>query len=131
MIGKPVVVQEAERPWETWPEAEIPLRGRVEWKTLISGDVTSSDSLTLGLSRLAPGESLNEHRHEQAEIYLVLAGSGVVGIDGEERTIGPGSAVFIPGNASHSCRNTGTAELRAAYVLAADSFEDVRYVFAP
>ena len=47
----------------------------------------------------------------------------------EELIVETGSAVFIPGDALHSCENTGTADLRVAYVFPADSFEEVEYVF--
>lgn len=43
--------------------------------------------------------------------------------------VGPGVTVFIPGNAVHSLENRGDTELRFAYVLDADSFADVQYVF--
>jgi hypothetical protein len=38
--------------------------------------------------------------------------------------------VFIPGNAVHSVEATGQTDLRVVYVLAADAFEDVEYIFA-
>lgn len=78
---------------------------------------------------LAPGETLHAHHHEQAEAYLVLAGSGIVTIDGCAHAVGPGASVFIAGNAVHSVKSTGQTDLRLAYVLAADAFEDVEYVF--
>jgi mannose-6-phosphate isomerase-like protein (cupin superfamily) len=128
-VSEPAFVREADREWETWPDELVEERGRILWKTLVSGDVTPSDGLTLGVAKLPPGEGLREHHHEQAEVYLFLAGDGLVTVDGEARSVGPGAAVFIPGNAPHSCENTGASELRFAYVLAADSFADVEYVF--
>jgi quercetin dioxygenase-like cupin family protein len=71
------------------------------------------------------GGSLHTHRHAQPEAYLVLSGAAVVTIEGNARTVGPGFAVFIPGNALHSVEATGGSELRLAYVLAADSFDEV------
>jgi quercetin dioxygenase-like cupin family protein len=123
-MSEPVFVDEAERGWETWPDDLVDERGHVFWKTLVGGE-----GLTLGIARLAPGEELRRHRHAHAEVYLVSTGAGVVTVDGERRDVGPGSAVFIPGNAEHSCANTGAAELRFAYVLAADAFAEVEYVF--
>ncbi len=128
-MTKPVFVHESEREWEIWPEPLVEERGRIFSRTLVSGDTTPSDGLTLGVAKLAPGEELRAHRHEQAEVYLVTAGEGLVTVDGETRSVGTGGAVFIPGNALHSCANTGTNELRFAYVLVADSFADVEYVF--
>ena len=104
-------------------------RGEAEWKTLISAGLTRTEGLTIGVARLPPGGSLDTHRHEQHEGYLVLDGTGVVTIDGTARTVGPGVAVFIPGNALHSVEATGESDLRFAYVFAADSFHDVESVF--
>jgi quercetin dioxygenase-like cupin family protein len=129
MGQEPVVSREADQEWETWGEEEIPQKGLVYWKTLISKGVTRSENLTLGLANLPPGGALHEHRHEQEEVYLVLGGSGLAKVGDEEIAVEAGSAVFVPGDAPHSCENTGTSDLRVAYVFPADSFEDVEYVF--
>ena len=129
MDREPVVVQESAREWETWPDEEVAQKGSVYWKTLVSGDLTRSEALTMGIAKIPPAEALYEHRHRQAEIYLLLEGTASVTIEGKSRTAGAGSAVFIPGNALHSCENTGASDLRVAYVFAADSFEEVEYVF--
>jgi quercetin dioxygenase-like cupin family protein len=125
----PIVSREEDREWETWDEEEIPQKGLVYWKTLISRGVTRSENLTLGVANLPPGGALHEHRHKQEEVYLVLEGSGRVRVGGEEIAVEAGSAVFIPGDALHSCENTGASDLRVAYVFPADSFDEVEYVF--
>jgi quercetin dioxygenase-like cupin family protein len=129
MNVEPAVVDQHAREWEAWPAEQVAERGEAEWKTLISAGLTPTAGLTVGVGRLPPGGSLKTHRHEQHEAYLVLDGTGVVTIDGAARTVGPGVAVFIPGNVLHSVEATGESDLRLAYVLAADSFEDVEYVF--
>ncbi len=65
MDQEPVVSREDDREWETWNEEEIPQKGLVYWKTLISKGVTPSESLTLGVASLPPGGALREHRHTQ------------------------------------------------------------------
>ena len=129
MDREPVIVDESTRRWETWPDEEVAARGLVYWKTLLSADVTPSEALTMGIAKIPPAEALHEHRHQQAEIYLILEGTGLVRIDGKARPVGAGSAVFIPGNVVHSCENTGASDLRFAYVFPANSFEEVEYVF--
>ena|SRR3712207_4201145 len=129
MDREPVVVEESAREWETWPEEEVAARGLVYWKTLLSADVTHSEALTMGIAKIPHTEALREHRHRQAEIYLILQGTGSVRIGGKAQPVGAGSAVFIPGNVVHSCENTGASDLRFAYVFPADSFEEVEYVF--
>ena len=125
----PIVSREADREWETWGEEDVPRKGHVYWKTLISRGVTRSQGLTLGVASLPPGGALREHRHTQEEVYLVLDGSGLVRVGAEELAVEAGSAVFVPGDALHSCENTGTSDLRVAYVFPADSFDEVEYVF--
>ena len=84
----------------------------------------------MGIAKIPPTETLHDHRHQQAEIYLILEGTGLVRIDGKARTVEAGSAVFIPGNVLHSCENTGEGDLRFAYVFPANSSAEVEYVFA-
>jgi uncharacterized protein YceH (UPF0502 family) len=122
--ARPAFANQAEQDWETWPEALVAERGVVFWKTLVNGE-----GLTLGFARLPPGESLHSHRHEQAEVYFVVEGEGRVTVGGNVRSVGPGAAVFIPGQAVHSFENTGSTDVRFAYVLAADAFADVEYRF--
>lgn len=131
MRFEPAIVDVADREWESWPAELTEQRGCVRWKTLLSGDLTSSDTLTLGIAMLPPGGVLREHRHAQAELYLVLEGAGVVTVGEAVRPVAAGTAVFIPGNTAHAIRNDGDRELRFAYVLAADSFADVEYLFDP
>ncbi|HEX8101642.1 MAG TPA: cupin domain-containing protein [Solirubrobacteraceae bacterium] len=130
MDSEPVVVDLEAREWEAWPAEQVVERGESEWKTLISAGLTESRSITMGVARLPPEGSLHAHRHEQSEAYLVLAGTGVVTIGGTARPLREGVAVFIPGDTLHSVRATGESDLRIAYVLAADSFDDVEYVFS-
>jgi quercetin dioxygenase-like cupin family protein len=130
MNPEPAVVEPEAREWEAWPAEQAARRGEARWKTLISAGLTRSEGLTVGVGRLPPGGSLHTHRHEQHEAYLVLDGTGVVTIEGTARPVRPGVAVFIPGNALHSVEATGDSDLQIAYVLAADSFHDVEYVFA-
>jgi mannose-6-phosphate isomerase-like protein (cupin superfamily) len=126
---EPVVIQQEDVAWETWREEDIPERGRIFFKMMISADRTPSDALAMGIARISPGETLRTNRHEQAEVYFVLEGTGAIQVGSEARPIGAGTAVFIPGNVPHSCANTGTSDLRLSYVFAANSFDEVEYVF--
>jgi quercetin dioxygenase-like cupin family protein len=125
----PAVIDATERRWEGWARDQVAQRGTVQWQTLVSAGVTPSSALTAGRARITPGGALSLHRHTQAELYFVVQGSGVVTVDGERREVGPGSTVFIPGDAVHGIECSGPGELRFNYVLAADRFEDVEYIF--
>ena len=113
-------------PQDGWDD---PVRGRVSWRTLFSGDVTESFGLTCGVAVLEPGGWLGLHRHAAAEVYQVLQGDGRVTLSGVEHLVRAGSAVSIPSDVEHGIRNVGHSTLRFFYCLAANSFADVEYRF--
>ena len=126
--GRPFIVDQDEVAPESWTEADRP---SVIWRTLLSGDRTPTDGLTLGVAELSrDGLRPVLHRHAQGEAYYVLAGEGRISIDGVERELRPGVTAFIPSNAWHAAWATSDEPLRLLYVFAADSFTDVVYEFA-
>jgi quercetin dioxygenase-like cupin family protein len=129
VASEPVFVESGDLDWETWPADLLDERGKVVWRTLLSADRTPSESLTLGIAELQPGDALREHRHDQPELYFILSGEGQVLAGGPPRAVRAGTAIFFPGNARHGLANTGSVELRYVYVFAADSFADVDYRF--
>jgi mannose-6-phosphate isomerase-like protein (cupin superfamily) len=70
------------------------------------------------------------HRHEQAEIYYIISGKGIMTIKGEKYQVEEGSSVFVPGNAEHGIVNEGEEELKWFYVFPTPSFGDVVYHFS-
>ncbi len=46
--------------------------------------------------------AMEGHAHPTEEIYMILTGKGICGIDGEQFTVAPGDAVLIPPNAYHT-----------------------------
>ncbi len=125
--GKPLVVRAEDLALDGWDD---PVKGRVGWRTVFSGDVTPTEALTAGIAELQAGGWLGLHRHDPAEIYYVLEGQGLVTLEGTEHRVGPGSAVFIPGNAEHGIRNAGSAALRFLYAFPVDAFSEVEYRFS-
>ena len=68
---------------------------------------------------LFPGSSIGNHLHsDDEEIYFIISGSGVMIVDGEERVVGPGSAVLTQSGSHHGLRNKGTEDLRIFVVCA-------------
>ena len=88
-----VVVGVDERDWEAMQDGEASGQAAAFYKTLISGDLTNSEALTLGVAKIPPGAALAEHHHRQAEVYLVLAGEGLVRVGDGVRPVRAGSAV--------------------------------------
>jgi mannose-6-phosphate isomerase-like protein (cupin superfamily) len=126
--SRPFVVHERDCDLEDWSASG---RNGVSWRTLLSADRTPTDSLTMGIAEIEPGspDEFHLHRHEPAEAYYILAGTGAMSIDGEVFDVGAGSAVFVPGDSIHAIANTGSDVLRLLYVFGVDSFDDVTYVF--
>ena len=123
----PLVLEEADAPLDGWDD---PIKGRIRWRTLFSKGGTPTDGVTCGVAELAPGGWLGLHRHAPPEIYFVLSGTGVVSLNGEDRPMKAGAAVFIPGMAEHGVRQTGKSLLRFFYGFPVDSFDGIEYLFS-
>ncbi|KAB2638882.1 MAG: cupin domain-containing protein [Verrucomicrobia bacterium] len=60
---------------------------------------------SLAEATLSTGASTQRHHHRLSEeFYYLLAGRGMMEIDGEEREVGAGDAVLIPAGAWHQIR---------------------------
>ncbi len=121
---RPYVAHVDDAPAEAWD-------GIVSWRTLLSADRTPTAGMTVGLAEIPVEGTVDgaTHHHVAHEAYVVLDGSGRVLLDEVWHDVEPGAVVFIPGGTAHCMENTGDAPLRLVFVLAADSFADVEYVF--
>ena len=57
--------------------------------------------LSAGLYVLDAGDTDPQSPHTEDELYYVVAGRGMVSVDGETRPIVPGTLVFVPAAAAH------------------------------
>jgi mannose-6-phosphate isomerase-like protein (cupin superfamily) len=124
---RPLVLDEAGLPQDGWDD---PVRGRLRWRTLFSQGLTETAGITCGVTELGAGDWLGLHRHAPHEVYYVLAGAGIVSLEGKEIPVEAGTAVFIPGMAEHGIRQTGDEILRLFYAFPVDSFDGVEYLFS-
>jgi mannose-6-phosphate isomerase-like protein (cupin superfamily) len=68
---------------------------------------------SLAEATIPVGGATTAHYHRLTEeLYLVIAGTGRLVIDGEEREVGEGDCALIPPGAVHKLFNTGPAPLR-------------------
>jgi len=66
---------------------------------------------SLAHAKVAAGQSTLPHRLASSEVYYILAGQGMMHIDRETRSVGPGCAVYIaPGSVQH-IENVGDTDL--------------------
>ncbi len=85
--------------------------------------------MVVGVAEFGAEGTLLPHRHGAAEIYFGLTGSGTVTIEGTPHPIGPGTALFIPGEALHGTV-AGPEGLQFLYVFPRDRFSEIDYRFA-
>lgn len=85
------------------------------------------DGTTHKVKRLVvhPGRRLSYQRHaRRAEHWFVVAGSGVVTLDGHTTPVAAGRAIDVPLGAAHRIENTGDADLVFIEVQHGDYFGD-------
>jgi mannose-6-phosphate isomerase-like protein (cupin superfamily) len=120
------------RPPETFPVSPTKAStGELTWHTIFSSSATTTSAMCAGIACCPPLTGhLCAHRHEQAEIYYITEGRGIVTIAGKDSFVSQGSTVFIPGNAEHGIRNESEEDLKWFYVFPTGNFEDVIYRFS-
>jgi quercetin dioxygenase-like cupin family protein len=70
-----------------------------------------AETLGARLWRLAPGQASTRHRHARAhELYVLLAGTGRIRVDGELHTLEPLGAVLVTPDAVRQLFNDTDAE---------------------
>jgi quercetin dioxygenase-like cupin family protein len=107
---------------------EDPKSGNLTWRTLISSKRISSAEMTVGVATFPPDGTLTLHRHEPAEFYFGLTGSGTVTVEGERFEIGAGVALYIPGDCEHRI-DAGSSGLSLLYGFARGDFDAIAYQF--
>jgi mannose-6-phosphate isomerase-like protein (cupin superfamily) len=71
---------------------------------------------------LDPGSSIGDHPHQgDDEIYFIISGTGVMQVDGEQRKVGPGSAVLTRSGSHHGLVNTGSLHMRVCVACASST----------
>lgn len=58
-----------------------------------------------------PGDTTWAHRLRTSEVYYIIAGEGIMHIDGSDAPVRPGSTVYIPPMAKQCITNTGKGDL--------------------
>ncbi len=106
-----------------------PAFGDVLWRTLINGSLADPKEFIVGIAEFGPQGVLPPHRHDPAEFYVGIEGSGTVTIDGIAHPIGPGIALYVASNAEHGTQ-AGPDGLRIVYGFSEPSFESIEYRFS-
>jgi mannose-6-phosphate isomerase-like protein (cupin superfamily) len=59
-----------------------------------------------------PGDTTRTHRLRTSEVYYIIDGEGIMHINEESSSVGPGSTIYIPPLAKQSITNPGEKDLR-------------------
>jgi mannose-6-phosphate isomerase-like protein (cupin superfamily) len=100
------------RPVVRLEECEPEFTGDREFRVLLSEGLT----ITQFAGMIPPGRA-PAHQHTYDEVVHVLAGQGVVHLDGADTPIGPGTSIYLPPLAPHCLENTGRDPLRVLGVF--------------
>jgi mannose-6-phosphate isomerase-like protein (cupin superfamily) len=85
--------------------------GQASFLLLAKGDFDSRN-LTVTWVDCEPGSEQRLHQHEtQEQVYVIVAGRGLMKAADERREVGPGTLVYIPPKTPHAIRNTGDQTL--------------------
>jgi mannose-6-phosphate isomerase-like protein (cupin superfamily) len=88
--------------------------GALDWTTVLdSRDIQDRRLHFIHDDILPPGVSIGVHPHDtEEEYYYVLAGRGVMILDGERSEVGPGDIAAVFPGGSHGLENTSAEDLR-------------------
>lgn len=86
-----------------------------EFRYLVNQDVGCLD-VTQFVGVIPPGRAPT-HSHSYDEIVYIIDGEGILHLGGQERVIGPGSAMHLPPLAEHCLENTGKGSMRVLGVF--------------
>ena len=90
-------------------ETERRLGGEYSQRLINSGDGVPNYTLTR--HTIEPGMVVKEHTHEWEHVNFILEGHAILKVDGEERPVRPGDAIFVPPNVPHQFINNGPGDL--------------------
>jgi len=80
---------------------------------ILLGPVDQMPNFHTRLFCIEPGGRIPEHRHDTIEHeQVILEGTMVIGLDGEEKTVREGQCVYIPAGCGHWYENRGTVPVR-------------------
>lgn len=82
---------------------------QIQW---LIGKGDDAPNFAMRLFELQPGGHTPLHAHPHEHEVFVLAGTGIVMDDGQERPVGPEDAILVPGGCEHNFQNTGDSVLR-------------------
>jgi quercetin dioxygenase-like cupin family protein len=78
---------------------------------------TEENSLALTWVTVQPGSRQILHNHPEVQVYVLIAGQGMVQVGEERQAVKAGDLIYIPSNEMHGIENTSDEML--SYISAA------------
>lgn len=75
--------------------------------------------MRVGLYVVPAGGIDEQQPHAQDELYYVASGRGMLRVEGEELTVGPGSVIYVRAHAAH-CFHSISEDLSVLVVFSAE-----------
>lgn len=111
----------AEIPWEELPGHF----GGALSKLLVHPSTAGARHIDHRISTYAPKAYVARHRHKvQEQVYHILAGQGLMEIDGRQQVVREHDVIFLPPGVEHALYNTGLTPLTFIVVTAPVSDEE-------
>jgi len=72
---------------------------------------------SIAMGTVAIGQKTYKHKLEQAEVYLITAGQGLMHIDEEEKQVKIGDAIYVEASCSQWITNSGKEPLSFTVIV--------------
>ena len=130
IAGEQPVVDQADPDDVKWIGAGGDPRDRGRFVEVVSGRLTGSERMLVGLAWFEPGDVHLLHHHPHAdEWYYVIEGSALFTVGDEVVRGTPGTALFMPAGVAHRIENDGDQTLHIAWGFDRPELEDVGIVW--
>lgn len=126
MADKAFIKNESEYLWE-YGKGEEGRNGVIRWRTLLSGEETPTEKISMGTLELPINSILHPHHHAPLEVYYITKGEGTVLVGEEKRNVKAGDVVYIPGNLTHGIKNMSDQLLTVVWVFPTSTWRKIEY----
>ena len=99
----------------------------IRWRTLLSGEKTPTEGISMGTLEVPPGATMVPHHHAPLEVYYVTSGEGRLLAGDTVRHLRAGDVAYIPANQVHGIKNIGDHALTLVWMFSTDTWSEIEY----
>lgn len=116
--------------FKTFTIAELKAQRAASGQTWL--EFLTEPTLRMGLYHLDAGATDGQSPHGQDEVYYIVNGSAVINVEGVDRTVGAGDAIFVRANAAHHFHTiTETLDVLVVFAIKTPAPADDLLVYTP